>query len=776
MFLWSVAYGQVCADEDTVRSNAASLITATTARINGTVAHFTSAPTSLQLRYVRVGQTDTATASSAPTTALRNLTGLQPNTQYVYYYKTICGSGTRSQNIGAYTFTTLASTIVYATERSTQFRPYALVDSVLQFGATDTILNRAQNLPSIAYKSSNNTFYGYYPSCTCWRPLAIDSSGIIALLDGKVDSVTVSGDSLFYWKVGVSYGYILPATLLNNLTGNMVYVDGTNGSDITGTIGNESKPYQTLSSAKTDATAGYTIVVRPGTYTTTTNLAKNGVNWYFEPGAVVTMASDLDSTAIFDDGGTAMTFTVSGYGKFTRSTTDDFLKINCVNVSHASSNVTIQADQLITTAGTDGESSVVRQSAGTVNVSSRLITVTGGNAYGVWWFNGTMNIQAVKIQAEYACISSAVNAAPTGDCYIHADDISGVLGVSTNGTNSTAAIWVTSNTVRGKVYSNGSNRIYVECQKIFGIVELTINAGLVYVKTDKISDTGDGLISTIGGTLRLTVNHLDPDGHTAPITIAGGEIQLNNGYYVGGATATGFSISSGTATLTNCLINTSANSGTSPITKSGGTLTLVSTLLTAEGTVNGISAPTSQTVISYGSVSNRPLDADVVLSGDMTVNSLSYNSNIASGVGTKALRYNPTTEQITYEDTTLVSVTASSTTTFTNKRWTARVGSATSSATPTINTDNYDVYKLTAQAADITSFTTNLSGTPADGDILEIQITGTASRAITWGSSFVSTTVTLPTTTSGTATLTVIVQYYTTSSYGNNKWHCVNYY
>lgn len=92
MFLWSVAYGQVCADEDTVRSNAASLITATTARINGTVAHFTGTPTSLQLRYVRVGQTDTATASSAPTTALRNLTGLQPNTQYVYYYKTICGS------------------------------------------------------------------------------------------------------------------------------------------------------------------------------------------------------------------------------------------------------------------------------------------------------------------------------------------------------------------------------------------------------------------------------------------------------------------------------------------------------------------------------------------------------------------------------------------------------------------------------------------------------------------------------------------------------------
>lgn len=118
----------------------------------------------------------------------------------------------------------------------------------------------------------------------------------------------------------------------------------------------------------------------------------------------------------------------------------------------------------------------------------------------------------------------------------------------------------------------------------------------------------------------------------------------------------------------------------------------------------------------------------------------------------------------------------SNTQTLSNKRWVPRVGSTTSSATPTINTDNVDIYKLTAQAADITSFTTNLSGTPNDGDILEIQITGTAARAITWGSSFVSSTVTLPTTTVTTATLTVVFQYYTTSSYGNNKWVCVNSY
>ena len=82
-----------------------------------------------------------------------------------------------------------------------------------------------------------------------------------------------------------------------------------------------------------------------------------------------------------------------------------------------------------------------------------------------------------------------------------------------------------------------------------------------------------------------------------------------------------------------------------------------------------------------------------------------------------------------------------------------RFGTTTSSATPTINTDNYDMYGLTAQAADITSFTTNLSGSPSNGDTLWIYIVGTASRAITWGSSFENGAVTLPTTTTSTQRL-----------------------
>ena len=109
--------------------------------------------------------------------------------------------------------------------------------------------------------------------------------------------------------------------------------------------------------------------------------------------------------------------------------------------------------------------------------------------------------------------------------------------------------------------------------------------------------------------------------------------------------------------------------------------------------------------------------------------------------------------------------------TLTNKRITKRVGSTTSSATPTINTDNVDLYRITAQAAAITSFTTNLSGTPTDGQTLIISITddGTA-RAITWGASFESSgNVTLPTTTVISTRLDVGFIWNTVTS----KWRCI---
>lgn len=112
---------------------------------------------------------------------------------------------------------------------------------------------------------------------------------------------------------------------------------------------------------------------------------------------------------------------------------------------------------------------------------------------------------------------------------------------------------------------------------------------------------------------------------------------------------------------------------------------------------------------------------------------------------------------------------AAHTKTLTNKRVTPRTDSTTSSATPTINTDNVDFYHLTAQTADITSFTTNLSGTPTTDQRLHIAVTGTAARAITWGTSFEAGAVSLPTTTVTTQRLDVLFIWNAVTS----KWRCM---
>lgn len=113
--------------------------------------------------------------------------------------------------------------------------------------------------------------------------------------------------------------------------------------------------------------------------------------------------------------------------------------------------------------------------------------------------------------------------------------------------------------------------------------------------------------------------------------------------------------------------------------------------------------------------------------------------------------------------------TISSTNTLTNKRITKRTGTTTTSATPTINTDNVDFYSITAQSGNITSMTTNLSGTPTEGQTLWLALTATSGTpTVTWGTGFEDSTVTAPTALSTTRQDVGFVWNTVTS-----KWRCV---
>jgi hypothetical protein len=213
-------------------------------------------------------------------------------------------------------------------------------------------------------------------------------------------------------------------------------------------------------------------------------------------------------------------------------------------------------------------------------------------------------------------------------------------------------------------------------------------------------------------------------------------------------------------TLTSPVISSISNTGVITVPTITGTLALTSQITgTNSGTNTGDETAARIATINHGTSAKTSLvDADEITGQD----------SAASFALIRTTWTNVKTFLKTYFDT--LYATAAGTMTFTNKRNTKRVVSTTQSATPTINTDNGDIFQIAGLAQAITSMTTNLSGTPVAGDMIMIQITdnGTA-RAITWGASFASTTVTLPPTTVISTMVRVLLQ----RNNANTIWDCI---
>ena len=185
------------------------------------------------------------------------------------------------------------------------------------------------------------------------------------------------------------------------------------------------------------------------------------------------------------------------------------------------------------------------------------------------------------------------------------------------------------------------------------------------------------------------------------------------------------------------------------------------------GDVVGPGSSTNGAVVLYDGVTGKLIKNSTILPTTVGI----AIANLANPSAVRFIRINAdnsvTARTAAEMATDIGAITATQTVTLTNKRITQRTGTAASSATPTINTDDVDFYSLTAQAVDITSFTSNLSGTPTQAQQLWIAITGTAARAITWGASFEAGAATLPTTTVSTTRLDILF------IYTGSIWRCM---
>jgi hypothetical protein len=214
----------------------------------------------------------------------------------------------------------------------------------------------------------------------------------------------------------------------------------------------------------------------------------------------------------------------------------------------------------------------------------------------------------------------------------------------------------------------------------------------------------------------------------------------------GTVTATLATVNASPATYTNATLAvdskgrvTSASSGTAPVTAVSGTSGRVSS---TGGTTPVIDIVTANaTPATYGSASAIPV---------VTVDSY--------GRATTITTVSPV-------------VTASTTNTFTNKRYTPRVNTDSVSYTTsvTMNFDNFDGYVISAQAGAL--LFNAPSGTPTNLDIREIVVKDNGSaRLLTWNTAFnAATSNPLPTTTTAGKILIIEVQYLSS----NSKWNLI---
>jgi len=184
-------------------------------------------------------------------------------------------------------------------------------------------------------------------------------------------------------------------------TGNIVWVDIINGNNGTAIVGRQDKPFATPAAAKTAATSGSLIHVLPGTYNITTSLAKTGVNWYLEPGVI--FENVTNGLAVFDDGGAAMEFSVTGYGQFLIDPPAASTLVNVLRTANAGTVVSFQGKSATNLGANTAVNTcnLVRVGGGQVEVEGLFLLATdSAGASPVVASGGVLRMTGVRVDTE----------------------------------------------------------------------------------------------------------------------------------------------------------------------------------------------------------------------------------------------------------------------------------------------------------------------------------------------------------------------------------------
>tara|TARA_R110002050_G_scaffold7415_1_gene28748 strand:- start:2837 stop:4459 length:1623 start_codon:yes stop_codon:yes gene_type:complete len=156
------------------------------------------------------------------------------------------------------------------------------------------------------------------------------TAGTTQVVGYKTGTTVNTRYSLAQLATGIS-AHLPASSVLVNKT---LYVDTANGDDAEAVVGDMSKPYKTITAAKTAASVGDIVHVRPGTYEED-DITKDGVAMYFDFGAIVHPTDAIQTASgksIIDVSAYANKLIILGYGEFISDYSGTLLP-SCVNVA-----------------------------------------------------------------------------------------------------------------------------------------------------------------------------------------------------------------------------------------------------------------------------------------------------------------------------------------------------------------------------------------------------------------------------------------------------------